>query len=363
MRKDDRVGIVPEVSGIRVGTLLGKCLLTELLGRGGCCTVYRALHQTLHIPVAVKILHSQTGIASHRSYEPLRTEARLLAQLDHPHIVRALDFEDDPALPYLVLECVEGPSLGDSIAQSGRLSLERACEVIGQTADALAALWKLRAVHRDVKPGNILLTRDGTAKLADLGQAIFLDEPQGAADGPRDEVAGTAAYLAPEQFLTPATVDHRADIYALGATFYQAVTGRLAFSGKSFMEVLLKHARQTPPPPHELVPDLPPLVSEVILTMMAKSPADRYQNIDELETALSKLSPAESPPITEMPAPSVAETIVQTARAEPRRSVWQSLRARLVRTPAPAPDDWLHVVKRSLAASTRKTMTTKSENI
>ncbi len=349
MRKDKRTAFRAPA----VGTLLGKCLLTELLGRGGCCTVFRALHQTLHVPVAVKILHSQTGIAPHQVYEQLRTEARLLAQLDHPHIVRALDYEDDPALPYLVLECVEGPSLSDLIEQSGRLSLARACEVIGQVADALAALWKLRAVHRDVKPGNILLTRDGTAKLADLGQAVFLDELDGSSASPRDEVAGTAAYLAPEQFLAPATVDHRADMYALGATFYQAVTGRLAFTGKSCMEVLMKHAQQTPPAPHELVPELPPIVSEVIFTMMAKSADDRYQNIDELETALSKLNPDEQAP-PEAVEPVAAETKVELKRPAPRRSVWQTLRAQLTWTRTPDADEWLTVVKRSLAMTAGK---------
>src|SRR5262249_10308670 len=134
-----------------VGQLLGKCLLTERIGQGSSGVVFRARHQTLNVSVAVKVLH----IAGESSiYCQLKSEARLLAQLNHPNIVRVWDFEDDPELPYLVLEYVEGQSLSDLIQRDGRLKPLRAIGIIGQIADGLAAAQRLGIVHRDVKPAN-----------------------------------------------------------------------------------------------------------------------------------------------------------------------------------------------------------------
>jgi len=345
--------------GPDVGDLLGKCLLIERLGRGGTCTVFRALHQTLNVAVAVKVLLLDAGDAHRRAHDQLRTEARLLAQLTHPHIVRVLDFEDDPVLPFLVLECIEGPCLSELIQQSGRLSLERACAIIGETADALAALWQLGAVHRDVKPGNILLARDGVARLADFGQAVLIEEQEiadpdaPAPESPREDISGTAGYLAPEQFLNPASVDHRADLYSLGATFYHAVTGRMPFTGKSRLEVMMKHAQEEPVPPHEVVAGLSPAVSEVILTLMAKKPEDRYQEAAELLEALHDLTRPEAVevgPEEESMAPAEAPL--------PRRSFWRSLLSAGDATPAPATplrtrkpnEEWLQYVRHTLVA-------------
>jgi serine/threonine protein kinase len=355
--------------GVAIGDVLGKCLLIDLIGRGGSCTVFRALHQGLNLPVAVKVLPLDASDAHRSAHEDLRREARLLAQLPHPHIVRVYDFEDSPALPYLVLECVEGPSLNDLIQQSGRLALGRTCEIVGQITEALSAMWKLGAVHRDVKPGNILLDRNGNAKLADFGQAILVEELELASFDrdivSPDDVCGTPAYVAPEQFLTPPSVDHRADIYALGAAFYQAVTGQLPFEGRSRLEVLMRRTREDPRPPHRLVPGLSPDVSDVILTMMARDPADRYQNADELRDAVGRLSdpppereaaePEENAPTEAVEESSVTET--DTPGKEPvlaaprRRSFWSTLLAgRSAEPPRPTTDEWMRVLKRTLGS-------------
>jgi serine/threonine protein kinase len=341
---------------LAVGDTVGRCLLTEPLGRGSSSAVFRALHQGLNVSVAVKVLQFDAGVAPHHAYEQLRTEARLLAQLSHPHIVRVLDFEEDPAQPYLVLEMIEGPSLSELIRQSGRLSLERTCEVIGQTADGLAAVWELGAVHRDVKPGNILLTRGGAAKLADLGTAVLLEDLASGdeLEATTDPVSGTAAYLAPEQFLAPSTVDRRADIYALGATFYEAVTGRRPFDGRSRADVMIKHAKDKPIPPHELVPELGPRISEVLLTMLAKDPDDRYQNVEELRQAFAWLAGTEREPERPSQTKSVVEEAPVAAAASPRRrSFWKALLPDF--RPRPADNEaWLHLVKRTLNAAPRK---------
>src|SRR5262249_22903622 len=149
---------------------------------------------------------------------------------------RVWDFEDDPALPYLVLEYVEGQSLSDLINRDGPLELTRAIGIIGQIADGLAAAQRLGIVHRDVKPGNILLSHDGLAKLADLGLAICVDNELGEGS-PSHTMAGTVAYMPPEQARSPGTIDHRSDIYSLGASFFHLVTGQIPFQGATRMEV------------------------------------------------------------------------------------------------------------------------------
>jgi serine/threonine-protein kinase len=374
----------PVDRGVAIGELLGKCLLTDLIGRGGSCVVFRALHQGLNVPVAVKVLPLDAGEAHRRAYNQLKFEARLLAQLPHPHIVRVFDFEDNPVLPFLVLECVEGPTLADLIQQSGHLSLDRAAEIIGQISEALGALWKLGAVHRDVKPGNVLLARDGLAKLADFGQAVLVEE-QEIADFNQDKVApetvsGTAAYLAPEQFLAPDSVDHRSDIYALGATFYHAITGELPFEGRSRLEVLLKRTRETPTPPDEIIHGLPPRVTDVILTMMARDPCDRYQHLDEVRDALTQLTGAAVSVAVAANEDVAAVSDFHEPKAEPvdnapdakggtgrdsleeptaqRRSFWRSLLPRSTTSAEPVAqtpnDEWMQFVKRTLSASARK---------
>jgi serine/threonine protein kinase len=274
----------------QVGDMLGKCLLIERIGHGAAGVVFRARHQSLNIPVAVKVLHVTDDIGVHRQ---LRSEAQLLARLNHPHVVRIWDFEDDPFQPFLVMEFVEGSSLSEVLRREGRLPAGRALQIIRQIADALAAAQRLGIVHRDVKPGNILLAGDGAAKLADLGLAVLVDRDRGAASG---ALAGTAAYMAPEQ--ADGAIDYRADIYSLGATFYHLVTGQTPFQGTSRAEVIRKHARETAAAPRDLAPHLPEVASDVILKMMAREPAERFQTYDELLLMLSSLDSSlnSSPP-------------------------------------------------------------------
>lgn len=276
----DLIGMPPsgQPRAVEIGQVLGgKYLITELIGQGSSGIVYAARHQTLNIPIAVKMLrlHGDSNV-----YAQLKTEACLLAQLNHPHIVRVWDFEDDPEMPYLVMEYVEGKSLGQLIKEHGPMRPERAVQVVGQIADGLAAAFQLGIVHRDVKPGNVLLTKDGMIKLADLGLAVFVNGDGGSPVG--NGLAGTVAYMPPEQSLSAGVVDHRSDIYALGASFYHLLTGQIPFQGATRMEVILKHAKEPLTPPDELVSGVPQEISQVIVRMMAKSVNDRYQTYDEL---------------------------------------------------------------------------------
>ncbi len=275
----------PTTPSVRAGTLLGKYLLTEQIGRGASCLVFRALHRALNLTVAIKVMPFESDPDDPTVREQFRAEARLQARLDHPNIVRVLDFEDEAALPYLVLEYVEGSTLADKIAREGRVPADQALKIVLQISEALAAVHNMGIVHRDVKPGNILLTADGRrAKLADLGLALVVGPGRGngAAVALRETVVGTAAYIAPEQALSAPAIDHRADIYSLGATLYHALTGKLPFTGRSRIEVLLKHTQEAPVPPDQVVPELGPNLAAVVLKMMAKDPAARPQTYPEL---------------------------------------------------------------------------------
>ena len=278
---------------LRVGDVLGKLLLTHAMGEGATGKVFRALHQTLKIPVAVKILHSAELERDPTLHHQLRSEAQLLAQLNHPNIIRVWDFEDNADLPYIVLEIVEGLSLADLLAQTGRLSPRHALDLILPVADGLAAAARLGIIHRDVKPANILMTRDRVPKLVDLGVAIAVSgdrvERLASDSGRLIDIVGTPAYMAPEQFLAPDTVDHRSDIYSLGVTFYQALTGRLPYEGATPRAVLMNKLQREFVPAHVLVHGLPVAVSEVLLRMMQKDPNDRFESYEELLAALKAL--------------------------------------------------------------------------
>lgn len=276
-----------------VGEQYGKYFLTEEVARGGTAVVFRALNRSLNSTVAVKVLKidREEGMTDDQAQmlESLRREAQLLARFNHPNLVRVYDLEEDAPFPFLVLEFVDGLSLFDMLAHVGRLRLDRAIRIITTVTEGLsAAQRKIGLVHRDVKPGNILLARDGCIKLADLGLAMTTDTWTGNANASSGVIAGTAAYMAPE-LCTTGEVDFRTDIYSLGATFYHAVVGEMPFKGKNRMEIMLKHTKENPIPPHHLIAGLDTSVSEVILRMMAKNPDERYQSYDDLLTDLGQL--------------------------------------------------------------------------
>jgi len=200
----------------QLGELLGRCRLESRLGIGGSAIVYRAHHQGLDVPVAVKVLTTPDGP------QLGATEARLLARLDHPHIVRVLDVDAEGPIPHLVLELVDGPPLYDILRQRGALPPAEAARIALEVAQALDHAAERGVLHRDLKPSNILLGRDGRSRVADLGIAV----PNGAIDD-STEVLGTLTYLAPERLRPgPSRNDPRADLWSLGIVLHEMLVGR-----------------------------------------------------------------------------------------------------------------------------------------
>jgi len=261
--------------------VIDKYLLIECVGKGGAGVVYRALHLTLNSLVAIKFLRPDLDVdaATHARFTK---EAQLLARLAHPNVVRVLDFDDHPSRPYVVMEFVDGMTAAELIRQSGRLTPPRATDVAADVAAGLEAAFAVGVIHRDVKPGNILVNREGRSKLLDLGLAVAPNTAGGV-------IEGTVAYMAPEVWRgEPA--DHRSDIYSLGATLFHMVAGRLPFAGRSAKEVALQHQLAPPPSLLDCTPDVSPELSNTVSVMMAKDPDERFHQYKEVRTHLMNLA-------------------------------------------------------------------------
>lgn len=240
-------------------------------------TVYSARQISLDRPAAVKIMRQQyTDDEKYR--ETFLHEARTAARLNHPGIVQAYAVGEDEGFLYFAMEYVEGTSVKEVLTHSGSIMLARALSIIKQVTVALDFAWtNAQLVHRDIKPDNIMLMEDGTVKLADLGLAKLTTETE----EDTDVVFGTPQYISPEQLMGE-EVDCRSDIYSLGATFYQLVTGQFPYNASSPAEIGRKHLEEILVPPHEIVPEIPEEVSVMVQIMMAKRPDARYQTPGEL---------------------------------------------------------------------------------
>ena len=275
---------VPE-SRTASGSVIGEFIILRELGRGGMGIVYLAHQISLDRPAALKIL-SENYASNAEFVVGFIKEARAAAKLNHPNIVQAYAVGDDDGIFYFAMEHINGETMKMILAQERSISLEKSLDIIEQIAEALEYAWQEeKLVHRDIKPDNIMLTSNGRAKLADLGLAKVGDD-NGAAEG--DEVMGTPQYISPEQ-LTGDALDNRTDIYSLGATFYQFVTGRFPYEGNNAQEISRQHLFGTLVPPAEVNPEIPVEVSNIIVRMMEKEPQNRYQTAAELAEDIAKL--------------------------------------------------------------------------
>src|SRR6266851_4437367 len=288
---------------------IGKYKVLERLGAGGMGSVYLCEHKLMRRRVAVKVLPTAKA-EDPASLERFYREARAVAALDHPNIVRAYDIDQDDNLHFLVMEYVDGSSLQEIVQRAGPLDPIRAAHYMRQAALGLQHAHEVATlVHRDIKPGNILVDRSGTVKVLDMGLARFFHDEDDLLTQKYDEnVLGTADYLAPEQALDSHSVDIRADIYSLGATFYYCLTGRSPCNEGTVAQKLIWHQTRQPKPIKSVRADVPDDLVTVIDHMMAKDPAQRYQTPQEVADALEPWSqqPIAPPPEDEMPRLSLA---------------------------------------------------------
>jgi beta-lactam-binding protein with PASTA domain/serine/threonine protein kinase len=264
----------------------GRYELHRRLGRGGMAEVYLARDQLLDRPVAVKVLFP--ALATDAGFvERFRREAQAAANLQHPNIVSVFDWGEANGTYFIVMEYVEGHTLADSIRDEGRLHPDRAAEVTADIAAALGFAHRNRVVHRDVKPGNVLITRDGGVKVADFGIARALSDSSDQNLTKTGSVMGTATYFSPEQ-ARGAPVDPRSDLYSLGVVLYEMTTGHPPFAGDSAVAIAYKHVQENPVPPRRLDPSLPETLEAITLKCLAKNPANRYPSAQDLRADLRR---------------------------------------------------------------------------
>jgi len=283
------ISVLDDAERTDAGGLLGQVIagyrLEKRVGRGGMGTVYRANQLSLDRPVALKILSDD--LASNREFTSMFVhEARAAARLSHPNIVLAYDVGKDKEKFFFAMEYVSGGSVQELLAKVKKIPLKQAVHFVIEAAKALEYAEKQGVVHRDIKPDNLMITKDGGIKICDLGLAksFTSSEPVAAQEG----ICGSPHYIAPEQAQGKA-VDHRADIYSLGATFYRMLTGITPFTGNSVKDLIKKHITEKPRPIREMEPSAPESVARVIDRMMAKKPEQRYQSASEVINDLTSL--------------------------------------------------------------------------
>jgi serine/threonine protein kinase len=293
------------------GFTIGKYKLLERIGIGGMGQVFLCEHMHLKRRAALKVLppaKAEQPAALGRFYR----EARAAAALQHPNVVRTHDIDQDGEFHFIVMDYIEGPNLLDLVKRFGALDVGRASSYVHQIAQALDFAFRNRIIHRDVKPGNVLIDRIGVARLLDLGLARFLNDHTDQLTLKYDDkiVLGTADYVAPEQILNSHAVDTRADIYALGATFYYLLAGHPIFPTGSVSQKLLWHRMKEPANIRDVRADVPEGLATIVMRMLAKDPKDRYQTPAQLISELERWLPEfVSPPRTEeMPRLSPAST-------------------------------------------------------
>jgi hypothetical protein len=319
----------------RPSFFVGKYKLIDLLGKGGMGRVFLARHTMMNRPVALKMIFQHLG-HDPAALERFLAEARAVAALDHPNIVRAYSVDNEGDRYYLVMEYVEGQDLQRIVEKEGPLDFERAADYVRQAADGLAHAHAKGVIHGDVKPANFLINPQGVLRILDLGMARLTgeekqgDEPAGSGD----RLVGSVDYLAPEAANPGAEPDSRGDIYSLGCTFYFLLTGHAPFPEGTLPERILKHQTEAPRSIVEQRPGTPRELARICQKMMAKAPADRYASAEEVGRLLADWRPT-SPRIRR--AVPLTEEEVRAMEAEGRSDV----------SSGPAASPWLAWMRRA----------------
>ncbi|MCE9563923.1 MAG: protein kinase [Planctomycetes bacterium] len=334
---------------------IGKYKVLEKLGAGGMAQVFLCEHKMMRRRVAIKVLPTAKA-DDPSSLERFYREARAVAAVDHPNIVRAYDIDQDENLHFLVMEYVDGTNLQDLVKKFGQLDMLRACHYIYASAVGLQHAHEMGLIHRDIKPGNILLDRTGVVKILDMGLARFFHDEEDALTKKYDEnVLGTADYLAPEQALDSHTVDIRADIYSLGATFYFLLTGSAVFPEGSVAQKLIWHQNRVPKPIKSFRADVPDEVIAIVEKMMAKKVENRYQTPADVMGALAPWVATPIPPPAEREMPQVSAAARGDARAGPVTMTTSAISTAGMTLPRPPSQQSMHLAPGLPAATVTPT--------
>ncbi len=267
------------------GQYVGRYCIAEKIGVGGMATVYKAFDSRLERDVAVKVIRSDI-VRDEMFLKRFEREAKALARLSHPNIVKVLDYGEHDGSPYLVMEYMRGDTLKKLLGKP--IPWREAARMLMPIAEALGYTHKQNIIHRDVKPSNFLMTDSNHLMLSDFGIAKILDNPDAVQLTGTGIGVGTPEYMAPEQGLGE-TVDHRADIYALGVVFYEMVTGQKPYRADTPMAVMYKQIADPLPPPRQYVPNLPDNVEAILVKALAKKPDDRFKDMAEFAQALQEV--------------------------------------------------------------------------
>jgi tetratricopeptide (TPR) repeat protein len=310
------------------GENVGSYRIVEQLGQGGMATVFKAFHPALERDVAIKVLHP--AFKEDPSFlARFQREARIVAKLEHPHIVPVYDFSEHNGMAYLVMRYVEGETLKAHL-KKGPLPPARISEILKPVAEALAYAHGQGVLHRDIKPSNIMLTPEGGIFLTDFGLARMAQSGESTLS--QDMMIGTPQYMSPEQ-AKGEEVDERTDIYSLGVVLFEMLTGRVPFSADTPYAVVHDHIYTPLPLPTTIKPDVPPALERVVLKALAKEKGDRYQKVAELAMAFGDAVVEPTSDITPAPEeekaaePAIAPSAVVEAQptapeAKPSRRRW-----------------------------------------
>ncbi len=268
-----------------VGKLLGKRYeIVEKIGKGGMATVYKAKDKTLNRYVAVKVLKDEYA-NDEEFIRKFQIEAQSAAALSHPNIVSIYDVANEGDIHYIVMELIEGKTLKDIINEKGKLPWQEACKIASQIASGLSAAHKNHIIHRDIKPHNIVMTKDNVAKITDFGIAKAVSSSTINANS---NSLGSVHYFSPEHARGGYT-DEKSDIYSLGVVLYEMVTGKLPFDGDTAVSIAMKHLKDTPEEPISIVSDIPKGLNDIIMKAMQKEVGSRYMTASDMYKDLQKI--------------------------------------------------------------------------
>ncbi len=266
-----------------IGRKLGGFEILDIIGEGGMGTVFRAVQSNLGRQVALKVLRKRLLSKNREFAARFLREARLAAKVNHHNIVQVFDAGAEGEVYFMAMELVEGRNVGEALSAAGRFPFDAAAETVRQAASGLEAARAHSLIHRDMKPDNLIASREGIVKIMDFGLAKNTEDPVNATRA--GVLMGTPSYISPEQ-VQGKDADHRSDLYALGVSLYELISGAKPFDGESTMIVLMKHVKEPVPDLRKARPDTPPGLAEIARKLMEKDPGRRVQTPSELADML-----------------------------------------------------------------------------